>query len=62
MFFHVHTCFFMGGYTKLVAKKRAFILSIAVFFKVFWNILKIYLLFRLDRTTEWEYASIFWRR
>ena len=46
----------------MVAKKGASILSIAVFFKIWGNILKKYLLFRLERTTEWEYTSSFFEK
>ena len=51
----------IGTHTKRVAKKGASILSIDVFFKIWGNILKKYLLFSLERTTEWEYTSVFWR-
>ena len=49
----------IGAHTKGVAKKAASIRSIAVFFKIRDNILKKYLLFRLERTAEWEYTSVF---
>ena len=42
--------YLIGAHTKGVAKKGASIQSIAVFFKIRDNILKNYLLFRLERT------------
>ena len=44
--------YLIGAHTKRVAKKRASILSIAVFLKILRNILKKYLLFRLERTAD----------
>ena len=43
----------------MCSQDKTFILSIAVFLKILGNIQKKYLLFRLERTAEWEYTSIF---
>ena len=52
----------IGAHTRHVAIKGAFVLSTALFLKILGNILKKYLLFRLEHTPEWEYTSVFWRR
>ena len=50
--------YLIGAHTERAAKKGASILSVAVFLKILGNILKKYLLLRLERTAEWEYTSV----
>ena len=51
--------FLMRAHTKCLAKKGAFIPSTVVFLKILGNILKKYVLFRLEHTKEWKYTPFF---